>query len=80
MHIVKDTVADACWCRLMAEEIRTEAEGFGSRSAKETMRIAAESWDRVAESIERSLSGAPQPGAGASQPVAPPAPAKTMLG
>jgi|307.fasta_scaffold20704_5 hypothetical protein len=73
MHIVKDTVADACWCRLMAEEIRTEAEGFGSRSAKEIMRIAAESWDRIAESIERSLSGAPQPDAVANQPVTHPA-------
>jgi hypothetical protein len=64
----------------MAEEIRTEAEGFGSPSAKETMRVAAETWDRMADNIERSLSGAPQPDAVASQPATRPAHARTISG
>jgi hypothetical protein len=78
MHIVKETMAYVCRRRLIAEEIRTEAEGFGSTSAKETMRVAAESWDRMAESIERLLSGAPQPDAVASQPVTHSASAQTI--
>jgi hypothetical protein len=28
-----DTMARACWCRLMAEEVRAEADGFNSGSA-----------------------------------------------
>ncbi|MBO0737353.1 MAG: hypothetical protein J2P48_12390, partial [Alphaproteobacteria bacterium] len=54
--ITKDTMARACWCRLMAEEVRTEAEGMCSLSAKHTMGIIAETWDRLGEGIERRLS------------------------
>jgi len=38
----KDTMAQACWCRLMAEEARTEADEIVSSSARETMQIVAE--------------------------------------
>jgi hypothetical protein len=50
-----DTMARACWCRLMAEEIRTEADGLSSNSAKDTMRTVALTWDLMAEGIERRL-------------------------
>jgi len=35
------TMAQACWWRLVAEEIRTEADSFASAAAKETMEMAA---------------------------------------
>jgi hypothetical protein len=54
--VVPETMAQVCWWRLMAEEIRTEADAFASASAKETMRIAAQTWDRMAEDLERRLS------------------------
>ena len=54
--VTKDTMAQACWCRLMAEEVRTEADEIVSSSARETMQIVAETWDRLAESIEGRLS------------------------
>jgi len=49
------TMAQACWWRLLAEEIRTEADGFGSESARETMEIAARGWERLAEELEQRL-------------------------
>jgi hypothetical protein len=53
--VVPETMAEVCRWRLMAEEIRTEADGFASDSAKETMRIAAQTWDHMAEELERRL-------------------------
>jgi hypothetical protein len=49
------TMAQACWWRLVAEEIRTEAENFGSVSARETMEIAARGWEQLAEELEDRL-------------------------
>ena len=53
--VTKGTMARACWCRLRAEEVRTEADGMCSLSAKDTMRIVAETWERLAEDIEQRL-------------------------
>src|SRR5215831_6506870 len=50
-----ETIAHACWYRLVAEEVRTEADDFGSDSAKETMAIVARTWDQLAEDLERRL-------------------------
>ena len=49
------TMAQACWWRLVAEEIRTEAESFGSEAAKETMEMAARGWEQLAEELEHRL-------------------------
>ena len=49
------TLAKACWWRLMAEEIRTEADGFASQSAKDTMLFAARTLERMAKDLERRL-------------------------
>src|SRR6516164_9290715 len=49
------TMAQACWWRLVAEEIRTEADSFGSEAAKETMELAARGWDKLAEELEHRL-------------------------
>jgi len=49
------TMSKVCWWRLMAEEIRTEADGFSSASAKHTMLCAAQTLDRMAKDVERSL-------------------------
>jgi hypothetical protein len=49
------TMAQACWWRLVAEEIRTEADNFGSEAAKETMEMAARGWERLAEELEHRL-------------------------
>jgi hypothetical protein len=51
----RGTMAQACWWRLVAEEIRTEADNFGSESAKETMEMAARSWEQLAEELEDRL-------------------------
>ena len=51
-----ETIADACWCRLLAEEVRTQASDFSSASAKQTMLHVAETWDRLAEDLEKRLS------------------------
>jgi len=51
----RGTVAEACWWRLMAEEVRTEADGLSTQSAKETMQTVAETWDLMAENLERRL-------------------------
>jgi hypothetical protein len=58
----RGTMAQACWWRLVAEEIRTEADNFGSESAKETMEIAARGWEQLAEDLEDRLArnGDPQ--------------------
>jgi hypothetical protein len=45
----------ASWWRLMAEEIRTEADSFSSASAKDTMLFAARTLDRMARDLERRL-------------------------
>ena len=50
------TMSRVCWWRLMAEEIRTEAEDFSSASAKHTtMLYAAQTLDRMARDMERCL-------------------------
>lgn len=43
----------------MAEEIRTEADGFASEGAKETMANVALTYDRMAENLERRLRNLP---------------------
>jgi len=49
------TMAQACRWRLLAEEIRTEADNFASESAKETMEMAARGWEQLAEELEHRL-------------------------
>ena len=51
----RGTMAQACWWRLVAEEIRVEADNFGSEAAKETMEIAARGWEQLAEDLEHRL-------------------------
>jgi hypothetical protein len=48
-------MAQACWWRLLAEEIRTEADNFGSDSARETMELAARGWEQLPEELEHRL-------------------------
>jgi hypothetical protein len=55
MPEARGTMAQACWWRLVAEEIRTEADNFASGAAKETMEIAARSWEQLAEELEHRL-------------------------
>lgn len=54
----RETMEQVCWWRLTAEEIRAEAEVFGSKAAKETMTQVAWSYDRLAEDLEKRLSDA----------------------
>jgi len=54
---IPGTMAQACWWRLLAEEIRTEADNFGSASAKESMELAAQGWEQLAEQLEHRLAG-----------------------
>jgi hypothetical protein len=49
------TIAQARWWRLLAEEIRTEADNFGSVSARTTMEQAAQCWEQLAEEVEHRL-------------------------
>ena len=49
------TMSKVCWWRLMAEEIRTEADSFSAASAKHTLLYAAQTLDRMASDLERSL-------------------------
>jgi len=49
------TIARARWWRLLAEEIRTEADNFGSVSARQTMEQAAQCWEQLAEEVEHRL-------------------------
>ena len=51
----RGTMAQACWWRLVAEEIRTEADNFGSEAARETMEMAARSWEQMAQELEDRL-------------------------
>lgn len=53
-----ETMEQVGWWRLVAEEIRTEADGFASESARETMRIVAQTWDRMADELEQRLARA----------------------
>jgi hypothetical protein len=55
MPEARGTMAQACWYRLVAEEIRTESDNFGSDAARETMEIAARGWDQLAEELEHRL-------------------------
>jgi hypothetical protein len=55
MPEARGTMAQACWYRLVAEEIRTESDNFGSGSARETMEIAAKGWEQLAEELEHRL-------------------------
>jgi hypothetical protein len=50
-----ETMAQACWYRLMTEEVRAEASDFAPAAARETMEIAAQTWDQLAEHTERRL-------------------------
>jgi hypothetical protein len=50
-----ETMAEVCWWRLMAEEVRTQAEDFSSPSAKTTMLDVAATWDRMADDLEGHL-------------------------
>ena len=52
---ISGTMAQVCWWRLLAEEIRTEADNFGSLSARETMELAARGWEQLAEELEHRL-------------------------
>jgi hypothetical protein len=54
-----ETMAEVCWWRLMAEEVRTQAEDFSSASAKTTMLDVAATWDRMADNLERHLTDSP---------------------
>jgi hypothetical protein len=49
----KGAMEQACWWRLKAEEVRTQAEAFSSAEARDTMKTVAETWDRMAEDLER---------------------------
>ena len=48
-------MAQVCWWRLTAEEIRTEADEFRSEAAREAMVQVASSYDRMAEDLEKPL-------------------------
>ena len=52
---VRATMSKVCWWRLMAEEIRMEADDFSSTSAKHTMLYAAQTLERMASDLERRL-------------------------
>jgi hypothetical protein len=54
-----ETMAQVCWWRLMAEEVRTEAEDFSSPSAKASMFDVAATWDRMADNLEKWLDTQP---------------------
>ena len=51
----KETIEQACWWRLKAEEVRTQAEAFSSAEARETMKAVAETWEQMAKDLERRL-------------------------
>jgi len=52
----RETMEQVYWWRLMAEEVRTEADGFASDAAKETMGQVPSTYDQMAENLERRLS------------------------
>ena len=51
----RESMLQVCRWRIMAEEIRTEADGFSTGAAKETMHLVAETWDQMAENLEKRL-------------------------
>jgi hypothetical protein len=51
----KETIGEACWWRLKAEEVRTQAEALSSAEARETMKTVAETWEQMAKDLERRL-------------------------
>ena len=51
----RETMEQVCWWRLMAEETRAEADQFASMAAKGTMAQVAESYDRLADDLEKRL-------------------------
>src|SRR5262249_43410697 len=50
-----ETMLQVCRWRIMAEEVRTEADGLSTQSAKEKMETVAQTWDLMAENLERRL-------------------------
>ena len=50
-----ETMARISWWRLMAEEVRTDADEMSCASAKEMMGSVAATYDRLAENLERRL-------------------------
>ena len=56
----KETTEQAYSWRLRAEEVRTQAEALSSADARETMKTVAETWDQMAEDLERRLARNPQ--------------------
>jgi hypothetical protein len=57
---MSETMAEVCWWRLMAEEVRTQAEDFSSPSAKAAMLDVAATWDRMADNLETWLDKEPR--------------------
>jgi hypothetical protein len=51
----KETIQQACWWRLKAEEVRTQSEALSCAEARDTMKTVAEAWDQMAEDLERRL-------------------------
>lgn len=51
----RESMLQVCRWRIMAEEIRTESEGFSTTSAKETLQVVAQVWDKMAENLEKRL-------------------------
>jgi len=51
----RETMETACWWRLRAEEIRTEAEAYRSGEARQTMAEVALCYDQMAENLEQRL-------------------------
>lgn len=50
-----ETMERVSWWRLMAEEVRTDADEMSCASAKEMMGSVAATYDRLAENLERHL-------------------------
>jgi hypothetical protein len=50
-----ETMEQVSWWRLMAEEVRTDADEMSCTSAREMMGSVAETYDRLAENLERRL-------------------------
>ena len=51
----RGTMEQACCWRLRAEEVRAQAEALSSAEARDTMKRVAETWDQMAEDLERRL-------------------------
>jgi hypothetical protein len=52
---IPETMGTVCWWRLMAEEIRTEHDGFSCSSARETMSAVARCYENMAAHLEMRL-------------------------